>query len=673
MPLPFHPMYLEQLKAGYLTPYDGPGLPPGEGGPAPLQPGNQYGPTPFGVMGQYPPPGNQQDPLLGQPEQMETPPPQMGGIPPNPVGDPNQLEMYEQYGEPPPTPDYAAFDEETEAMARRIQKEGFYDMLIASGAGGMQALGGTLAQSMAGMARGVANLPSPRLAADEMMRERRAERRDMQSGFLSDRKGYYEGIQQGQKAEWIQDAQGGELNPWSGPGGSPFGAGLGAGASGQGSKSQMYKASAWSALREVIPEDKLPQAEALYMQGMATGDYGAYNDFSKANGFWGQDIANPQDGLMKIGQGGVVFDSIGNSYLIPSLAGNKWIRSEDISIPDPSALAQDQQMMDQVRLEISIANSIRRIVSNTATPDEIAKVTSGLSEERVLALQKVVELNQGGSGQQVSPEELHEYVYEWLNRSGYTSTLMRTGGLILRPGAMAYPDQGTIRQMRVSPTGQATPIATPARGVLPITGQDQGYREQGGSTFQPGGIEALDIQVAANGGPEAYYALIIEKGPPAGKEPKAWRKRLDKVFGERYGIGPQTTLYSMSRKDKDIPTPGLDTVLNYQGPRPNISEPDTLGQDERLAAEADRISAQVWEPKEWEPREGTRQKGELGERVDFGGIGRAITNTGDDAQVNALIEQATSGMTWLEARRFRALVEKQGDTNAQVRYLQAMR
>ena len=678
MPLPFHPMYLEALKASQMPPYTGPGLPAGEGaapaGPAPLQEGNQYGSTPFGVMGQYPPPGNQQDPLLGQPEQIATQPPQMGGVPPNPVGDPNLLAMEEQYGEPPPIPDYATFDSETEAMARLIQKEGFYDMLIAAGAGGMQHLGGTIAQTMGGMARGVAGLPSPRLAAQDMRMERQAQRREIGSTFLSDRKNYFQGVQEGQKAEWIAQAEGGGgLNPWSGPGGSPFGA------RGRGgpTASQQHKTSAFAGLMDFIPEDKLEEATAMWMQDQATGGGTAFADFTKANGFWGQDIADPEAGLIKIGQGGVIFDSIGNSYLIPSLSGNKWIRSEDISIPDPSALGQDQAMQDQVRLEISIANSIKRMVSKTATPDEIAKVTAGLSPEKAMALQSMVELQMGGGESQIPPEELHALVYEWLDRSGYTSQLMRTGGLVLRPGAMAHPNQQVIRQGRISPTGQAPGISTPARGVLPMTGQDQGYQRQGGSTFKPGSIEAMDMAVAAEGGAQSYYDKMVAQGEPPDAKP-GWRKRLDMVFGERYGVGP------LALKDTPSPTahgPAEPVGTLLDTAPANLPASDTLGPAERLAADSDRIAAEQFSlPKRERPRVDYEisETGGFKVRDEGGGdIGKSIGTFVREAiktpvagpeqlkeQRTSLLADVTRGLSFTDKRKLREHLAGMSDEEA---------
>jgi hypothetical protein len=313
------------------------------------------------------------------------------------------------------------------------------------------------------------------------------------------------------------------------------------------------------------------------------------------------------------------------------------------------------------------------MVSKTATPDEVAKVVSGLSPEKAAALQRMVEIQGGEGAGQVDPKELHAMVYEWLDRSGYTSQLMRTGGLVLRPGAMAHLNQQTIRQMRISPTGQAPTIGTPARGVLPMAGQDQGYQNQGGSTFKPGSIEAMDMAVAAEGGAQSYYDKMVAQGEPEGAKP-GWRKRLDQVFGERYGVGPlalKPTPSPMAHGPAEPKRQSTDMDLRNLSPA-NVPAPDTLleGGGERLAADSDRIAAEQFSlPKQARPQVDYEisESGGFKVRDETGGdIGASVGKFAAELrkpqtlrpeqlkkQKTSLLGEVTRGLSFTDKRRLR--------------------
>jgi hypothetical protein len=655
-------MYLEALKQGQLSPYIGPGLPDGAGGTAPVQPGNIVGPTPFG-MGQYPPPEeNFQVPVDVQP--MEEP----GfdpSLPPNPTG---LSGMDAMYGPAPAAPDYGAYDAETEEMARQVKKQGMYEMLMRAGMGFLNA-GGNFGTGMAQASAAIAGMPNSALAAQAMRQERAQTRRDMESGFLANRKNYYQGVQEQQKAEYIDEAGGyGAV----GASGSVFGAGgTGPGVAGVGpggiTRSQAYDDQAFRYVINKVPEEHIENVMAQY----AMGGLDAVHDYANKHGWWGGNLADPHEGIQQLGKGGVLFDLYSNAYMIPSLRGNKWIMAQDILIPDPSALAQDEAMMNQARLEIQVANMLRRVGTGEATPDEKAELVAGLSDEQNSFLIGVVENMMGGGGAKIPPDVLQEMVTTWLQNAGYTSNLQRTGGLLINPTAVTYGTQMDARKARMNPSGVQTTV-TPGTPAPAAAGQDQGWEQQGGYTFAPGQLDDLDILVEQAGGPQAKYDELMAAGQftPDGK------KQIDRVFGDRYGVGP------LAPKETTTGAPhyahGKAPPHEYRG---TLDDPAGAPVSDRLAADADRIAAEAFslppvkeEPIEYEVTEtgGFKRPSEnvydpakaVGGFLREAGRQPVMSPERMKAQRKELLSTVSRGLTFADRKRLREHVADMSDEQA---------
>ena len=657
MPLPWHPMFLEELKAGRLVPYQGPGAPAGAGGPAPLQPGNQYGPTPFGVMGQYPPP----DPAMQvpvDPQMLPTEDPMAGmQLPPNPTG---LSGMDAHYGAPPASPDYAAYDAHTEEMARQMRKQAIYQTLLAAGTG-MLSQPGNLQAGMAAASQnvmGVLGPNPPKLAEMEMREERRKDREGMESQFLQNRKAHYGGIQEQLKAEVMHDytrGEGGGLYgglPGMGTGVPGMGMGAGAGATAK----QRHDYAAFQMLLPMIPPEHHENAMGNFLSGGLEG----VREYMVQNGMFGMDPYDPQEGLQQIGSTGVFIDKIGMGYMIPSLEGPKWVRAEDVTIPDPSLLAYDQAMMEQAKLEISLANTLRRMQGGMSTEEDITKLTAGLSEGAAAMLASFM-----STGRQITPEEMQTLITDWLTNAGYQSNMQRYGGLIFRPGALAYNTQMELRTARGIGGGRVPAQVTPGQPVAPISGADMGHQVIGGETFNPGEAEKFDFMVESNGGPEAFYNAYSQALAEGRTKGRYTQKEFDRIMGERYGVGPQAKLFTggsdttgqtgyQRPMSAGVHPPGSPAGLPgsmVDQPAPGVHEGGVLSRGDQLQAASDEIAEEKFGgetvyargQRGWTPGEGS------------GNIPKPVWDKPQDpgARLEEAFKQAASGITLFDRRRWK--------------------